>query len=150
MPTPERMRDAELKYFASFATADVEAIVGLFAEDAVVEDSIGGARMEGAATLRAFFGGGFEYVGGGYSFAPEGSVRVAGNHAACAAIATCDKADPPFRLDTLDVMTFNEAGKIIVMKAYWGPTNMQSLSSDASDGATAAGRAMDFLKTLGT
>jgi steroid delta-isomerase len=148
MPTPEHMRDAMLKYFASFADADVDAIVGLFADDAVVEDPIGGARMEGIQAIRGFFARGFDYVGGGYSFVPEGNVRVAANHAACAAIATCDKANPPFRLETMDVMTFDEAGKIAAMEAYWGPFNMQSLAEGAT-GAEAAEKANAFLKSLG-
>ena len=148
MPSPEHMRDAVLTYFASFANADVDAIVALFADNAVVEDPVGGARMEGAQAIRAFFKGGFDYVGGGYSFVPEGNVRVAANHAACAAVATCDKANPPFRLETLDVMTFDEAGKIVAMKAYWGPFNMTSLAEGAT-GAEAAEKANAFLKSLG-
>ena len=149
MPTPEHMRDAVLKYFASFANADVDAIVSLFADNAVVEDPIDGARIEGIDAIRQFFAGGFAFVGGGYEFVPDGNVRIAGKHAACAAIATCEKANPPFRLETLDVMTFDDAGKFIAMKAYWGPANMQSLSGDAS-GATAASKSMEFLKTLGS
>jgi len=148
MPTPEHMRDAVLKYFASFATADVESILDLFADDALVEDPIGGTRLEGKEALRRFFGGGFEFTGGPYQFVPEGAVRIAGNHAACAAIATCDKADPPFRIETLDVMTFNEAGKFTSMMAYWGPINMQALSGDAAAGAEAASRALNFVKSI--
>ena len=148
MPTPEHMRDAVLSYFASFENADVDAIVALFADNAVVEDPIGGARMEGIQAIRGFFKGGFDYVGGGYRFVPEGNVRVAANHAACAAIATCDKANPPFRLETLDVMTFDDAGKIVAMKAYWGPFNMTSLAEGAT-GAEAAEKANAFLKSLG-
>jgi steroid delta-isomerase len=147
VPSPDHMRDVVLKYFASFADADVEAIVGLFAEDAVVEDPVDGTPLVGAEAVRRFFTSGFDYVGGGYSFVPEGSVRIAGSHhAACAAIATCDKADPPFRLETMDVMEFNDAGKIISMKAYWGPANMQTLSGDG--GAEAAERAKAFVKSL--
>ena len=148
MPTPEHMRDAVLTYFASFADADVETIVGLFADKAVVEDPIGHARMEGVDAIRAFFTSGFAYTGGGYSFVPEGNVRIAANHAACAAIANCDRADPPFRLETMDVMTFDEAGKIVAMKAYWGAFNMQSLAEGAT-GAEAAEKTKAFLKSLG-
>ena len=147
MPTPEHMRDAVLSYFASFENADVDAIVALFADNAVVEDPIDNAHIKGIQTIRGFFKGGFDYVGGGYDFVPEGNVRIAGNHAACAAIATCDKADPPFRLETLDVMTFDAAGKIVAMKAYWGPFNMQPLAEGAS-GAEAAEKANAFLKSL--
>jgi steroid delta-isomerase len=147
-PTPEHMHNAVLKYFASFANADVDAIVSLFADNAVVEDPIDGARVEGIEAIRKFFASGFDYVGGGYDFVPEGNVRISGRHAACAAIATCANANPPFRLETLDAMTFDDDGKFIAMKAYWGPANMQSLSGDAS-GATAAAKSMEFLKTLG-
>jgi steroid delta-isomerase len=150
MPTPEQMRDAVLKYFASFETADVDSIASLFADDAVVEDPIGGARMEGIAAIRSFYTGGFAFTRGGYSFVPEGAVRIAGNHAACAAIATCDNVDQPFRLEALDVMTFDEAGKFVSMKAYWGPFNMQSLSGDPAAGAEAAARSQEFLKSLAT
>jgi steroid delta-isomerase len=149
MPTPEQMRDAVLRYFASFANADVDAIVSLFADNAVVEDPVDGTRMEGIAAIRKFFESGFEFVGGGYDFVPEGNVRISGRHAACAAIATCEKANPPFRLETLDTMTFDDAGKFTALKAYWGPANMQSLSGD-TPAATAAAKSMEFLKTLGS
>ena len=149
MPTPDHMRDAVLTYFASFATADIEAIVGLFADDAAIEDPVDGTPLIGALAVRKFFTSGFDYVGGGYRFEPEGAVRIAGSHhAACAAIATCDKADPPFRLETLDVMVFNDAGKIISMKAYWGPANMRALSGDGAGGEAAAERAKAFVKSL--
>jgi steroid delta-isomerase len=147
MPTPEQMRDAVLAYFACFASADVEAIVGLFAEDAVVEDPVDGARIVGRDAIRAFFTSGFAFVGGAYRFEPEGAVRIAGRHAACAAIAICDKADPPFRLETIDVMTFDESGKFAGMKAYWSPVNMRSLSGD--DPGAAASRVQNFMQSLG-
>ena len=44
-------------------------------------------------------------------------------------------------------MTFDEAGKIVAMKAYWGPANMTSLADDAT-GADAAEKAEAFLKSL--
>ena len=62
MPTAEHMRDAVLAYFASFANADVDRIVALFAENAVVEDPVGGARMEGAEAIRGVFQQGNEAV----------------------------------------------------------------------------------------
>ena len=45
-------------------------------------------------------------------------------------------------------MTFDAAGKIVAMKAYWGPFNMQSLAEGAT-GAEAAAKANAFLKSLG-
>ena len=149
MPTPDHMRAAVLKYFASFATADVDSIVGLFAENAVIRDPIDGPPMKGREAIRNFFSSGFDYVGGAYDFVPEGAVRIAGNFAACAAIATCDKATPPFQLDTLDVMEFGADGKIVSMKAYWGPANMQTLGAgDPAEAADAAERAKAFVASM--
>jgi steroid delta-isomerase len=143
------MRAAVLKYFASFATADVEAIASLFANDAVIQDPIDGPPIKGRDAIRNFFTSGFAYVGGPYEFVPEGAVRIAGNFAACAAIATCDKANPPFRLDTLDVMEFDADGKIVSMKAYWGPANMQTLGAgDPAAAADAAQRAKAFVASM--
>lgn len=149
MVDADQMRDAALKYFASFASADVESIVSLFAENATIEDPVGGPPVSGHDGIRQFFSGGFAFIGGGYTFAPEGAVRIAGNHAAVAAIATCDKADPPFWLETLDVFEFDDAGKIVSMKAYWGPTNMHSLSGDPEAARRAAERAQGFVDSLG-
>jgi steroid delta-isomerase len=126
------MRDTVLRYFSLFADGDVEGIVALFAPDAVIEDPVGGAPIAGAEALRGFFASGFAYVGGRILFRPEGAVRIAGNFAACAAIATCDRANPPFFTETLDVMEFNDAGKIISMKAYWGPSNAHALGAEVS------------------
>jgi steroid delta-isomerase len=148
MPTPEHMRDVMLRYFGSFAAADIDAIVALFADNAVVEDPVDGTRIEGIDAIRNFFAGGFEFVGGGYRLEAEGNVRVSANRAACAAIANCDNANPPFRLETLDVMTFDAAGKVVEMKAYWGAFNMQSLA-EGTTGAEAAEKANAFLKSLG-
>lgn len=145
MPDPDQMRAAALKYFASFATADVDTIVSLFAEDAVVEDPIGSPPQRGHAALRAFFQAGFDHVGGGFRFEPEGAVRIAGNHAACAAIATVERASPPFRMETLDVWSFDESGKFKTMTAYYGPTNIKALSGTDQE---AADRAQSFIQSL--
>ncbi len=153
MPSADEMRAAALKYFSCFAAADLDGIVGLFAEDAVVEDPVGGPAHKGSAAIRKFFEAGFAHVGGGFTFEPEGAVRVAeaGHAAACAAVATVENANPPFRMETLDVWTFNEAGKFSSMKAYYGPTNVHSLSGDANAAAEAAKRAESFYsKTVET
>jgi steroid delta-isomerase len=148
MPDPEKMRAAALKYFSCFESADVDGIVALFADDAVVEDPVGSTPNRGIAAIRKFFEAGFVHVGGGFRFEPEGNVRVAERAVACAAIATVEKADPPFRMETLDVWTVNEDGKFTSMKAYYGPTNVHALSGDARAAAEAARKASEFVAKL--
>ena len=148
MPDPDKMREAALKYFSSFAAADVDAIVSLFAEDAVVEDPVGSTPQRGIAAIRNFFESGFKHVGGGFRFEPEGNVRVAERAVACAAVATVERADPPFRMETLDVWTVGDDGKFTSMKAYYGPTNVHALSGDAASAAKAAANAKSFTDKL--
>jgi steroid delta-isomerase len=131
MLAPDEMRAVVLRYFSLFAHGDVEGIVALFAPDAVLEDPVGQDPMVGADALRAFFQAGFGAVGGRILFEAEGAVRIAGRYAACAAIATCDRAEPPFFSETLDVMEFGADGKIVSMKAYWGPTNAHPLEKSS-------------------
>jgi len=91
---------------------------------------------------------GFAHVGGGFRFEPEGNVRVAATCVACAAVATVENADPPFRMETLDVWTFDDAGKFSSMKAYYGPTNVHALTGNADDAAAAAKNAQSFVNAL--
>lgn len=126
MPTAQHIRSAIHAYFDCFSRRDIDGIVALFAADAWIEDPVGQPRTQGTAALREFFSKGFEQSGG-IALQAEGAVRIAGNIGACAAIGICANATPPFRFETLDVMTFDENGRIISMLAYWGESNFHPL-----------------------
>jgi len=121
-PGAEHIRAAILRYFDRFAAGDVEGIVELFAENAYIEDPVGTPRIVGRDALRVFYRAGLEQTGG-IRMEAEGAIRIAGTIGACAAIGYCEQASPPFYFETLDVMTFDSAGKIASMLAYWGPDN---------------------------
>ena len=122
----QQIRDTLHRYFDYFAEGNVDGIVDLFASDAFIEDPVGTPRVQGHDALRAFYRAGFEHTGG-ITMKAEGAVRVAGNTGACAALGYCEKANPPFYFETLDVMTFGADGKIVSMLAYWGPDNHHPL-----------------------
>ena len=61
--------------------------------------------------------------GGANDMKLEGAVRIAGNQAAAAFIVRTLRSRPVYRVETLDVMTFDDAGLITEMVAYWGPDN---------------------------
>lgn len=126
MPDAAHIRATIQRYFDCFATGDVQAIIDLFAEDAYIEDPVGTPRIQGHDALRAFYQAGQQHTGG-ITLRAEGSVRIAGNVGACAALGYCEKANPPFYFETLDVMTFDADGKIASMLAYWGPDNHHPL-----------------------
>lgn len=123
-----QMRDAVLAYAGFFQSGDVDGIVSLFAPDAVLEDPVGQPSHVGLEAIREFFKTGFAAVNGEMIMQPEGEVRVAERHAACAMLVTCPRAETPFRIATLDVFAFAEDGRFSEMKAYWGPGNFQPLT----------------------
>ncbi len=122
-PTPAHIRDVFITYGDRQSAGDVEGILALFADDAVVRDPANAPAHHGKAALRSFFEAGFAASGGANEMKLEGAVRIAGNQAAAAFIVRTVRSKPVYRVETLDVMTFNEAGLVTEMVAYWGPEN---------------------------
>ena len=100
---------------------DVENIIALFAEDAVVEDPIGTEPHVGHDALRTFYQATIDAV---EKMVLEGNPRVRDNYGACAMRAYPKGMDLKLAMETLDVMEFNEQGKITRMTAYWGDSNV--------------------------
>jgi steroid delta-isomerase len=54
-----------------------------------------------------------------------GPVRVAGKECAAPMLAELTVSDKKLYIDVIDVMTFNDDGKITSMRAYWNPQEMR-------------------------
>jgi steroid delta-isomerase len=126
-PSPDHIRWVFEQYGARMSAGDTDGIVALFAEDAYIEDPVGSGKQLGHAALRKFYQGGFDAMGGPLEMKLEGAVRVSGSYGAAAYIVKTLNHTEPFRVETLDVMTFNDDGKITSMLAYWGPSNITPL-----------------------
>ena len=126
-PSPNHIRQVFEEYGACMCRGDTAGILKLFAPDAYIEDPVGGPKQVGHAALKAFYQGGFDAMGGPLEMKLDGAVRVAGSNAAAAYIVKTLNHTEPFRVETLDVMTFNEQGLITSMLAYWGPSNISPL-----------------------
>jgi steroid delta-isomerase len=122
MPDPAHIARVFEQYTEALARGDADAAVAVFAPDAVVRDPVDGPVLEGTAKIREFFAGGEGVLQG---FEVTGAVRIAadGLHAAAPMRARLDFGDGPKFLDTLDVMTFDDDGRVLSMDAYYGPTN---------------------------
>jgi len=110
----EHVREVFQRYCELVTAGDADAVAALYAEDAVVEDPVGSEPHRGRAAIRAFY----RASAGSVTLELEGRVRVAGGHGAAAMVAR-PKADPSVRVETLDVMTFDDAGLVTSMRAYW-------------------------------
>lgn len=127
MPDEAQMKAALQGYIDGFNAADLGAILGLFADDAVVEDPVGTPPITGDQ-LKEFYGRGVDM---GTRLTLDAPIR--GSHGNCAAMAFTVHTvvgGTPVIIQSLDVMTFNDAGKISHMRAYWGPGDYRT----AADG----------------
>jgi steroid delta-isomerase len=121
MPTPDEIRDAMQSYIKLMCDSDIDGILELYAEDATVEDPVGGQVQQGRETLRGFYA----------ATAPKlqveitGPIRVAGNECAMPMLAEFELNDQKFYIDVIDVMTFDDNGKITSMRAFWNPADMR-------------------------
>jgi len=121
MPTPDEIRTAMETYIKALSESDVNTIMDLYADECSVEDPVGAPVKSGRETLRAF------YTGAAPSLHVEitGSIRVAGTSCAVPLVAELSMPDAKMYVDVIDVMTFDDAGKITSMRAYWSPADMR-------------------------
>lgn len=120
----QHIADTLQAYVDNITAGDLDAVVNLFAEDAVVEDPVGSEPHAGHAALRKFYQAACESVS---KMTLEGNVRVCSNFGACAMLASPKGAEDSLVIETLDVMEFNDEGKITSMRAFWGERNMRAL-----------------------
>jgi steroid Delta-isomerase len=125
MPDPQKMVAAVETYIASFAKRDHDAVAALFAEQCTVEDPIGSPIHNGRAAVHEFYKMAMQ---GGASLTLDGPVRVAGPFAAFAFTVTVPGPDgnAAMRINVIDTFKFDDNDKVVEMRAYWGPTNMQT------------------------
>ncbi len=121
MPTPEQMEAAVHTYVAAFAKGDPAMAAAIFAEDAVVEDPIGAAPRIGHAAILEFY---TQSMATGATLHLQGPVRLAAAHAAFAMQVHLHWDGKDMAIDVIDTFAFDEAGKVKLMQAYFGPGNM--------------------------
>lgn len=116
-----RMEAAVQSYVDSYNRGDLDAIVDLFAEDATVEDPVGSPLKNGHGEITGFFKAGIDM---GAKLTLDGPVRCVANNAAFAFHVTLDWDGKTTRIDVIDTFRFDEVGKVVEMRAFFGPQNM--------------------------
>jgi steroid delta-isomerase len=124
MATAEQMTAAVHGYVEAFEKGDAELAVALFAPDATVEDPVGTPVKRGHEEIRAFYAASMQT---GAKLRLEGPIRCATDHAAFAFRVQLTLEGKMVTVDVIDIFRFNDAGKIVEMKAYFGPSNMTGL-----------------------
>ncbi|WP_027996422.1 steroid Delta-isomerase [Simplicispira psychrophila] len=121
MPTPEHMQAAVRAYIAALNAGDIDAIVALYAEDATVEDPVGATPQRGLAEIRRFYSASLQMQ---LQVVLEGPVRAVANEAAFAFSVALVMDGQRLTIRPIDVMRFDDAGRITAMRAFFGPSNI--------------------------
>lgn len=112
------------RYLAANTAGDIEAIVGLFAPDATVEDPIGSEAHRGHDAIRAFYES-TQALADGIELVATGPVRVAANEVAFPFQVISRLGETKVVLDVVDTMKFDDANKVAEMRAYWSMEDMR-------------------------
>ncbi|XVQ09058.1 steroid Delta-isomerase [Spirillospora sp. CA-255316] len=120
MPEQERMKQVLQAYIDGFEKGDAAAVAGLFADDATIEDPVGNPPISGRAAIDEFYA---NAVGSGAKLSLDGPIR--GSHGDSAAMAFTIEVPGVMRIRAIEVMRFNDEGKVVDMRAYWGPDDIE-------------------------
>jgi steroid Delta-isomerase len=111
-------------YLAAFSAPDREGWLGCFADGAWIEDPVGTPRRDGLDAIGAFWD---ETHGlpDAIELRPLGLRVVVGAEATFTMQARPNLGGEIYALDVIDHMTFDDAGKITSMRAFFDPTAMR-------------------------
>ena len=104
------------RYMELHGKGDVDGILSLYAEDAVIEDPIGKPPVAGHADIRSFY----EASAGKVTMKRTGPVRSTDHEVACPLVILLGPAgEQRNALDVISAMVFDDDGKITSMRAWW-------------------------------
>ena len=109
-------------YVDGFERGDVDALAGLYAETASVEDPVGTAPILGRAAIADFYRAA---VARGIRLELSGAPRAAGDSVAFPFHVQRQRGGQGEVIEVIDVFRFDAEGRIIEMRAYWGPANIR-------------------------
>lgn len=118
--SPERIREVIDRYIALVGTGTADEVVALYAEDATVEDPVGTEVRTGHAAIREFYAG----LEGMEQQTRLITARIGPGEAAFHFEIVTVAGDKTYTLSPIDVMTFDDSGKVTSMRAFWSESDM--------------------------
>ncbi len=120
MPSANEIIASVHEYIRRLGTAASADIAALYAEDATVEDPVGGKIRRGREEISAFYSA-LDPVD---TSAELLRMRASGDQAAFHMRVVTTTPDQVITIEPIDVMTFDEQGLITAMRAFWGPQDV--------------------------
>lgn len=118
---PDALQNLVQRYLDTVATGTATDVAALYAEDATLEDPVGGGEVHiGRQAIAGFY----KNVEGAEIKTELLHFRAGGSEAAFLFAIAVGGA---MRIEPIEIMTFNADGQITSMKAYWGPQDVTQL-----------------------
>jgi steroid delta-isomerase len=119
----QAIKDTVNRYMELVAEGGADEIVGLYADDATVEDPVGGEVHIGRQAIHGFYSA----VNNVERECELVTLRVCGNEAAFQFRLTVVAGEHRMVIEPIDIMVFDDRGKITAMKAYWSAADVTQL-----------------------
>jgi steroid delta-isomerase len=117
MTDSDHQRSVVERYLAAHSRSDVDGIVALFAADATVRDPADAEPFSSThETMDSL------------TLTLDGPVRCCGEFAAFPMTARAVMGDLVTEIDIIDVFTFDDAGLVTEMRAYWSGSDLRVVS----------------------
>jgi steroid delta-isomerase len=117
------LADTVRRYVALLAAGSADDLIALFAENATVEDPVGGPIRGGRDQIHEFFST-LEQMERETELV---LLRVVGNEAAFVFTITFTVGDTKMRLQPVDTVVFNSTGEIVSLRSYFTPSDMAAV-----------------------
>lgn len=122
MPDAERIEQVVTEYLRAGREGDRDGWLGLFADDATLEDPVGTDVVRGRAELEAFWDRTIGRTDGFDNALRE--LRVAGDSVAFLFDLFITWKGTRYVVSPIDVQTYDADGRITSMRAYWSTDDM--------------------------
>lgn len=112
------------RYLDTVVNGTAEDVAALYADDATLEDPVGGGEVHiGRTAIAGFYGA----TADAQVETELLQLRVGGHEAAFVFAITVTMGETKVRIEPIEVMNFNGSGEITSMKAYWGPADIKQI-----------------------
>jgi steroid delta-isomerase len=112
------------RYLDTVVNGSAEDVAALYADDATLEDPVGGGEVHiGRQAIAGFYGA----TAGAEVTTELLQLRVGGHEAAFLFAITVKMGETTVRIEPIEVMNFNGSGEITSMRAYWGPSDIKQV-----------------------
>lgn len=112
-------------YMDNMTEGNLEGVINLYAEDAILEDPVGTDVLRGKAAIKEFYTVALQ---SDIVLERTGPVRLASNEMVFPFRCDFNSPDGPVAIDIIDHFILNDEHKIISMRAFWGEHNTRPVN----------------------